>query len=231
MTGPSRRAALAGGLAAVLTAPALAPARLLADGTAERRFQVLRGRDDIGTKTVRVRGEGDSAEVEIEIALAVKILGITAYRYELSSREVWEDGRLVSLDSETNDDGDPYTARVRRRGDALVSDGTWKGEIPGDAGTTTYWSKAFLSRPVWISTQSGQPLDVTVARDGEERIPGPSGDLLCERWQVTGDLPVTLFYDTRGEWMGNAFDASGTLARFRTVTETGRLGPLWPERA
>lgn len=230
MIRPTRRAVLLGA-ASAFAAPAFAPLSLRADGEAERRFEVLRGGDPIGEKVVRVAREGDSAEVEIRIDLAVKILGITAYRYELRSRETWEAGRLVSLDGETNDDGDAYAAKVRRDGDRLISEGTWKGEIPGDAGTTTYWSKAFLDRSVWISTQSGEPLDVTCAPDGQERIPGPSGELLCDRWRVTGELPVTLYYDSRGEWMGNAFDASGERAWFRTVQETGRLAPLWPERA
>lgn len=222
----TRRAALGTGLAALA-----APAVLSAAEVSERRFQVLRGGDDIGTKRTRVRRTGDRAEVETDIALAVKLLGITVYRYTLQSAEVWEAGRLVSLDAETNDDGDPDTARVRRTGEGLISDGSHKGPVPGDAGTTTYWTKAFLERSVWLSTQTGAPLSVTVRRDGQESIPGPSGPLSCDRWQVTGDLPVTLYYDDRGEWMGSAFDANGALARFRTVEETGRLAPLWPASA
>jgi hypothetical protein len=223
----TRRGALLGGAAFTLSAPSL----LRAAESAERRFQVFRGGDEIGAQTTRVRAEGGRAEVEIEVDLAVKILGITAYRYALRSRETWENGLLISLEGETDDDGDVTVAKVRRTDGGLVSEGSWEGEIPGDAATTTYWTKAFLDRGVWISTQTGKPLDVSVSRDGEERIEGLSGEVLCQRWQVSGDLPLTLYYDERGEWMGSAFDASGERAQFRAARETGRLAPLWPRRA
>ncbi|MFO7855671.1 MAG: DUF6134 family protein [Paracoccaceae bacterium] len=224
---PTRRTVVFGGAALGLAAPSL----LRAAETAERSFSVFRDGSDIGAQTTRVTGSGDRADVEIDVDLAVKILGITAYRYTLRSRETWEKGRLMSLEGETDDDGDVSVAKVRRTSDGLVSEGTWEGELPGDAATTTYWTQAFLERPVWISTQTGAPLDVSVSRDGEERIEGFSSEMLCERWRVRGDLPLTLYYDDRGEWMGNAFDASGEVARFRPTAETGRLAPLWPRRS
>ncbi|HKK37094.1 MAG TPA: DUF6134 family protein [Paracoccaceae bacterium] len=224
---PNRRTVLLGGAALALASPST----LRAAETAERRFLVFRGGSDIGGQTTRVRGSGDRAEVEVEVDLAVKILGITAYRYKLRSRETWEKGLLMSLEGETDDDGEVSVAKVRRTSEGLVSEGTWEGPVPSDAATTTYWTQAFLERPVWISTQTGKPLDVSVSRDGEERIEGFSGEVLCQRWRVSGDLPLTLYYDDRGEWMGNAFDASGERARFQPTEETGRLAPLWPRLA
>lgn len=226
-TEPTRRTVLVGGAALGLASPW----PLRAAETAERRFRVYRDGSDIGGQTTRVSGSGDRAEVEVEVDLAVKIFGITAYRYTLRSRETWENGLLMSLDGETDDDGEVTVAKVRRTSDGLIAEGTWKGEIPSNAATTTYWTQAFLDRAVWISTQTGAPLEVSVSRDGEEIIPGFSGDILCQRWQVTGDLPLTLYYDDRGEWMGNAFEAGGEQARFRPTAETGRLAPLFPKRA
>ncbi len=222
----TRRAALAGGLSALA-----APSVLRAAETARREFRVTRGGSDIGSKVISARRSGERTEVEVSIRLAVKVLGITAYRYELDAAEVWEAGLLQRLDGETNDDGDREIARVRREGDRLIASGAYEGELPSGAGTTSYWSTAFLDRGVWISTQTGSPLDVTAARDGSERIDGPSGPVECARWRITGDLPVTLLYDGRGEWLGNRFDASGEPGMILATSETGRLAPLWPAQA
>lgn len=225
----TRRATLAGGLA-LLSAPMLIRP-LAAAQTARREFRVLRGDSDIGSQSVEVARDGARAEVRVRSRLEVKLLMITAYRYELDSTEVWEGGALVSLDSTVNDDGTRETARVRRENGRLVSTGTWQGDIEGEPATTSYWSPEFLTRSTWISTQTGKPLAVRTRRDGTETVPAPGGARDCARWQVTGDLPLTLYYDQRDEWMGSAFDARGERARFRAVSETARLTPLWPARA
>ncbi|MGR3782272.1 MAG: DUF6134 family protein, partial [Albimonas sp.] len=199
-----RRAVLAGGLAGGLVAAL--PRTALAAGGA-RRFAVLRDGDPIGEQVTSVARDGEALEVSVRVRILVKVLGIGAYRYELDSRERWEGGALVSLDGETNDDGERQVARVRREGGRLVSSGSWSGEIPEGAATTTYWTPEFLERGTWISTQTGRPLAVSVAQAGSAEIPGPDGPLTARRWQVSGDIDLALFYDDRGEWMGSAFDA------------------------
>lgn len=220
----SRRAFLHTGTAA---AAVLAAAPASAAEEARRRFRIIRDGSDIGEHLTIVRRAGDEVQVEVAVDIRVKLLGITAYRYEMESKEVWKAGRLVSLDSRTDDDGDKETARVRAEGDRLISEGTWNGEAPGRSATTTYWAPEFRGRPTWISTQTGKPLGVTVARAGTESIPGLSGSLDCTRWKAAGDLELELYYDARDEWMGNAFDAGGVRARFEAVDETGPLAPLW----
>ncbi|MDF2231338.1 DUF6134 family protein [Albimonas sp. CAU 1670] len=221
-----RRALLAGGLA---TGAALALARpLRAAESASRRFEVLRDGASIGEQTTTVARAGEALDVTVRVRILVKVLGIGAYRYELDSQERWEGGRLVALDGQTNDDGERQVARVRREGGRLVSSGDWSGELPDDVATTTYWTPAFLQRSTWISTQTGRPLSVAAAQAGAAEIPGPSGPLPVRRWQVSGDIDLTLFYDDRGEWMGSAFDAGGETARFRALSAAPALAPLWP---
>ncbi|SDW78324.1 hypothetical protein SAMN05444336_102336 [Albimonas donghaensis] len=225
---PSRRTLLGTGLAAGGLALGGWPARRARAATASRGFEILRDGDVIGDQLTTVAADGPRLDVTVRVRIALKVLGVVAYRYELDSRELWENGLLVSLDGTTNDDGERETARVRREGDRLVSSGTHVGDMPGDAATTTYWTPAFLERSTWISTQTGAPLRVSASQDGSEAVPGPSGALTCTRWQVSGDLDLALYYDDRGEWMGNAFDAGGETARFRAVAADPRLAPLWP---
>lgn len=218
-----RRALLAGGLATLV----LPRAGRAAAGRASRRFRILRDGEEIGTQITTVARDGAALETTVSVRILVKVLGVPAYRYELDSRARWQGDRLVSLDGATNDDGEAQVAEVRLKGDELVSSGTWTGSIPAHAVPTTYWTPAFLARSPWISTQTGRPLAISAARAGTETIPGPGGEVACARWTVSGELDLTLYFDERGEWMGNAFDAGGKPARFRAETASPALAALW----
>ena len=166
--------------------------------------------------------------MEIDIKIAVKFLGFTAYRYELQNREVWQDGRILTIDSTVNDDGEAAFCRVRRQGDGLMIEGSgYSGPAPADAATTSYWSSDFLKRSVWISTQSGQPLSVTTADQGTEVIETGAGPLACRRWRISGDMDLELWYDLAGDWAANAFDAGGEIGRYRLEAGSQGLNALW----
>jgi len=76
--------------------------------TEDLSFEVWRDGESIGTHALRFTRDGDRLFVDIEVALAVKVLFVTAYRYEQQRREVWKDGRLVAFRSKTHDDGTDY---------------------------------------------------------------------------------------------------------------------------
>ena len=51
---------------------------------------------------------GDETIVDVEVALAVKIAFITIFRLEHRNRETWRGGRLVKIDTKTNDNGKDF---------------------------------------------------------------------------------------------------------------------------
>jgi hypothetical protein len=220
----SRREVMAGAAALVLagTAPALA-------STGTRRLDLFRDGSRIGDKAVTVSRDGNRVEVQTRIAIEVKILGITAYRYGLNARESWVGGQLQTLRAETNDNGTAHFARAERRGGVLRVDGSaFSGEVGGLPATTSYWSPAFLERPVWISTQDGRLLNVRVANRGAVSFPTAGGTVPATRWEVSGDLTgLSLYYDASGEWLGTEFPARGATARFVTTARGPSLTPLW----
>ena len=215
-----RRELLAGGLAAgVLSILPVTDA--LASGSARREFRILRGGSDIGRHVLEASLSEGRFEMSIDVDIRVTLLGITAYRYTLANREVWSGGQIVSIDSQTNDDGDKAHARIRRAGDGLEVDGSgYSGPAPGDAVTTSYYARPFIDRRPWLSTQSGRPLDISVAPAPQERL---------DAWKVKGDLETRLIYDERAEWVGCVFDANGTEARYEVIDEQGRITALWKQ--
>ncbi len=222
----SRRIALLG-LGATSLLPAF-PAFASTDGSAERRFDIIRGEDPIGSETLRVTRTGSEMQVAVDVEIKVKIIGLTAYSYTMRNREVWRDGLLESMEAKTTEDGKEDFARVRREGDGLVIEGSeYSGAAPSDAVTTTYWAPAYLRRRVWISSQTGAPLSVGVAPAGKVEVPVPGGAIQADVWRVSGDLNIDLFFQGE-EWVGNRFEAKGEMVQFVAAATTPPLGPLAP---
>ncbi len=222
----SRREVLwsAGAAAASLYLPSAASA---AQGV--RLFELYRGNSKIGEQTLTVTPEGGDLKVAVDIDISVRILGLPAYRYELESREIWSNGQLQRLDARCNDNGKDERVSALSQSNGVAVDGTaYQGVISGTPATTTYWSQAFLERPVWISTQNGKPFRVTCSQAGPVRVPAPEGQIAATRWQVRGDIGrLDLFYDDRGEWVGNEFDAKGEEARFVLAQRGRNFAGLW----
>jgi len=214
-----------GGAAAVLAAnPAQA-------ATAARRFVILRDGDDIGRHEVRLIRQGADVRVEIDIEIVVRVLGIAAYRYEMTNREVWRGGLLQSVDCTANDDGKRKFLKISRAGDMLGVDGSaFSGPAPGDAVTTTYHAKEFLRRPVWISTDSGELYDMSVRPQGQRTVETGVGLVNCATYRATNgsDFDVTLYYDeTADEWASVGFDAGGEPAIYRPDSLDDSFAAVW----
>jgi hypothetical protein len=224
---PSRRALVLGaGALALCLAAGPGPA---AAAAGSRRLALTRAGDEIGAKTVTVRREGDTVEVETRIDIAVTVLGLSVFRYRLAARETWARGALQRLRAETDDNGAAHVAEADREGGRLMVRGSvWRGEAPGLAATTSYWSPAFLERPVWISTQDGRLLNVRARNRGQVAFPVAGGAIEATRWEISGDLTgLFLYYDAAGEWVGTEFPARGATARFAVAARGGALTPLW----
>lgn len=218
----SRRTTLIG-LGAALSAPSI----LRAAERGGRKFTILRDGDDIGFQTNKVTRRGDVIVHECQARLKIKVLGITAYRYELDFAEEWQDGDLKSLTSKCYDDGDDDFVEVKRGGGGLeVAGSAYQGPCPLGVATTSYWSFDFVKRPVWISTQSGALLNMSATNSGAAEIAGPDGQISAERWALTGGYDANVFYKDR-EWVGISFDAGGEEAIYVPDSDNAQFMPVW----
>ena len=93
-------------LLAGILLPIEADAARACDASQDRVFEVRRGDKPIGTHSIRFRQNGSETQVDIDINLRVGFGPITMFRYEHSNREIWRDGKLISLDTATNDNGE-----------------------------------------------------------------------------------------------------------------------------
>ena len=220
----SRRTLMSIGFAALAT-PSVARAQ-----TASRRYRLDRAGSEIGTHDISIGRSGDTLTVDVSIAIAVRVLGLVAYRYEMTSREIWQNGMLRSIRSRSDNNGDAAFVNADRSGSVIRIDGSaFSGTADADVGTTSYWNPAILDRPVWISTQGGTPLDIRATRTGTASYPVSGGTVATTAYALGAELPATVHYTASGEWAGSTFDARGSQVTYIADSLSPALAAIWSE--
>lgn len=199
---------LAPGLGAGAAPPASSPDPAQAPALA---FRVERGGTPIGTHRLSFTQEGDALIVEIEIELAVTFGPLTLFRYAHRNREVWRDGKLVSLDTETDDDGRKYTmsAQAKDGGLAVTSSAHGRFTAPADIIPTSYWNPATVTQTQLLDTQAGRIVDVAVTPVATREVAVDGAVVAAREYAMTGDLKLRLLYSLENEWLNVAFMARG----------------------
>lgn len=218
----SRRAAL-GGLGASLAAAGLGP---LAAPAAARNpappgdvtFTVWRGASQIGTHRIAFKAEGEDLVVTVAIDLAVRVAGIAVYRYTHRNREVWRGGRLVSIETATDDDGTRFTLSARAGADGLaVTAGGRTVAAPADILPSSYWHPETPAARRLLNTQTGAVEPIAVAPAVSETVETATGRVAARRFAMTGGIAGDFWYDQRGRLAKIAFTAKsdGSLIWYR----------------
>lgn len=182
-------------------------------------FRVERAGNPIGTHEIRFTRDGDTLRVAVDIDLAVSFGPITVFRYMHRNRETWREGKLVALESETNDDGKRYTvsAKATENGLRVTSSANGTFIAPEDIIPTSYWNPATLRQTRLLDTQKGRIIDVSIEETGayEAAIAGRS--VPVREYRMTGDLKLRLWYSGDGEWLNVMFGARGEEVGYRVV--------------
>lgn len=193
-----------------LLAPATANSEVPEDDTLP--FKVTRNGTELGTHIVRFSRDGEKTVVDIAIDFHAGFGPFTFYRYEHENREVWNGDKLLSMDSETNDNGSEYAVEAERRGDVLrieAQNGT--SFVPADVTPTSYWNyDKTVNAKRLLNTQRGTLMDVTVEAAGTEMHPvnGVTKELEC--YMFKSRLLAKLCYEPDTKlWAHMSFETRG----------------------
>lgn len=206
---PSRRQILwqIGSLgASVLASPAFAANSASRRGTdSPLMFTAYRNGSFLGSHQINFSTLERRLVVDIKIAFDVKLAFIPLYSYRHTNREVWENGRLLSLDTETDDNGEAFNVKAQRVGDRLLVNGSsGKLDLPGDTLTTSYWNEDAVTAGMWLDTQAGNLVRSTVTRRNPETIEVEGRSVDAVPYDLEGDITCSLWY-AQGRWVGLAF--------------------------
>jgi hypothetical protein len=207
-------------LAVLAAAMQTLPLAAAIPATQKLAFEVLRGDADIGRHEVTFRREGEDLHVDVAIDLEVKLAFVTVFTYRHRNHEVWRDGKLVSIETETNDDGKEYKLSGRATAEGFRVEGA-SGSFLAPAGIipTSYWNPSTVEQTQLLDTQKGRLLDVNVTPEGKEQIVVEGQSLTTQRYRMSGDLRLELWYGPEGQWSRIAFDAKGSQVVYHLTSD------------
>lgn len=164
------RAVLAGG---TLALAAGLPGVALGQQDEQRlAFRVLLDDKPIGRHEFRIRDGQGRRVVETEARFDVKMLFVTVFSYRHDNTEVWRDGCLQSLESETDSNGTPYRVSLESGDDGyrvVTRDG--REFYPADCLMSfAYWDRRFLERERLVNSQTGELLEVDIRPLGRQEL-------------------------------------------------------------
>lgn len=154
---------------------------------------------DIGTYTNTIQKNGTDVSVRNEIRATVKILEIIVHDHKSRSTELWRDGRIVSFEGNTKENGTVYEIRGRAEGEKFIVVGPQgQTEAPLSVFPNNPWSPGILEAKVLMSTKSGKLYRVRSSQGEEKVLKVGAKSLKTKYFKVEGDARYELWFDTAG---------------------------------
>ena len=196
----TRRAVLTAGLAAGLLPlgrlPALAARSsdvFPAPGSLD--FAIERKGETVGAQRYAFRDGPGSFSVTYGSEQTFPLRGGRIWRYLHLGEEVWRDGWLDSLETETRRGGEVAALSLRREGEALYGTaGGQKISVSGYVITTSLWHRDTPFTQVLLGHEDGRTKVVNVAPLGRERLETPAGAVETRRYALSGEIERNLWY-------------------------------------
>ncbi len=163
----------------------------------------------IGTYTNTIQKIGTDVSVRNEVRATVKVLQIIVHDHKSQSVELWRDGRIVSFDGNTKENGKVSKIQGRAEGDKFIVVGPQgKTEAPLSVSPNNPWSPGILNAKVLMSTKSGKLYRVHSTAGEEKVIMLGAKSLKTKYFKVDGDARYDLW-----------FDGAGVPVKFRDLNE------------
>ena len=190
----------------------------LPNEAANRRFSVLYKGARIGAHTISYSAATGQTRVTTEIGLAVKALFFTVFAYSHRSEEIWRDGRLMSLSSETVENGEtlhvagaatPQGFRVVGKAGPFIA-------ASGALTSNSLWTPAVLEQDTVIDAQHGGVIGVSVRKLANEQIVIAGRTIRTTRYHfITPYLAGSIWYDDSSRWVHGDFERDGAQIQYR----------------
>lgn len=174
-------------------------------------FVILRNDKPVGRHRLTFARNKNSLQVGAESSIRISLGPLTLYRFSYRSSEIWTDGKLLSVASNTDDDGDRFSVFAQASEPRLQIEGP-KGVLDLDAPedgqlvlASNHWNPAVLGARRVINTLTGEYSRVSITREGRERLELGTARIEATRWRYSGDFEATVWYDDDGRWLALSF--------------------------
>jgi len=221
--GVSRRSFLSGLGAFVLTTPAAYPLMTWAAAPAgahaptrpiDLNFRMFWKRKEIGIHRVSVRPEGEAGSWRLatDIDLEVKVFIVGKIVFKHHAEEVWRNGRIMELKSETQSDGKVYGVSGRAEGNDFALKGPAGPYLaPGSMLTTnSLWTESVCAQRQLIDATNGSVIGLVTKERGAKSVATEAGASTARAYDVVSPLIAGEFwFNDEGVWTGGVIEKSG----------------------
>ncbi len=180
----------------------------------QMHFKVFRNGTAVGDHMISFSQTGDDLTVSVNASLLVTMALIPVFRYSVTATERWSGGVFQSVDSAVNFNGSPLEVHAERTAAGYSVRGTHVPLYTAPANTLplTYWNRAMLNGTV-LNIQTAHSYPVTVASPGWYNVPAATGGtILAQRFDVSGKLHLSIWYDQYNNWSRLEFQKDGDIS-------------------
>lgn len=185
--------------AAILLALAFVANAAPGASTETMRYAIMRNGDQIGTHTVEINRGPKETSVTMSTDLAVKVMFITAYQMKYTTSEKWVGGKLVALNSQSDDNGTKHKVSATLKPNGLEVDADGKiSTVDKNIMPATLWNPEVVKRTQVLDPKEGEVVPLTVTDQGVEDITIDGKTIKARHYVLKGKFPQDVWYDPQG---------------------------------
>ena len=183
------------------------------------RFTITRNDEPIGTQAIEINRAGAETSVSVATDLSVKVMFVTAYRFEQTEKERWVNGKLVGLTSATNANGERHEVQVTANATGLDVKADGKvSRVDQNIMPASFWNPELLARPTLLDTQAGKTAPLTVRDNGMEDLKIKTQVVKARHYTVSSMFSQDLWYDSQARLVQSKMVASdGSVIMYRPL--------------
>lgn len=166
-------------------------------------FDVYLDGKKVGTHVFEVVEKNGERTVQSKARFQYRILFVPAYRYEHRNTERWTGSCLVEFAAQTNANGKhiEVSGELADDGFRVRKDGV-PVELPRCVMSFAYWNPEFLEQSRLLNPQTGEYVEVSVRKFGEETLQVRGELVPARRFRLTAyEVDLTLWYSRDDEWL------------------------------
>ena len=171
-------------------------------------YTVFRGDIPVGTHELLFSSENDTLAVKASTRATMRFFGLFDIPFVYDSSALWQENTLLSLSSSFYRGGAQQAYEVNKA-DKVYSNQN-NASQPAPIFPTNHWNIAALQQTVWFNTLNGKFINVIIQPAGEEVLQIGDSSITTTRYDVSGDLVISLWYDKSGKWLQLQFSVLGS---------------------
>lgn len=170
-------------------------------------FDVLRDGRLVGRHDVTFSSDENGLLWAVSnLKLKVDFLGFFSYRFDYRSASQWDDGKLLRIDADTNDDGTRQIVSAQYRDGSLqIFPAEGKPIVSESLFPTDHWNAGVLGQTKVLNTISGKIAKVSIEPKEYEAVVAEGRSVMARRYVYSGDIATTVWYDDSGRWLKMRF--------------------------